>query len=594
MLIKNYKFFITYIFILLGIFYISRFSLVYTTDIKLEALFYLYSLRMDIIIISAVLLIPIILYTLNLILLTRLILTLFLLLIVYLEVANFLFFEEFNVRLNYLFIEYLEYPEAIFKMIWSSYKIQIILLLLSLIYISYIFFKLTATKIIKSNILYKLILLPFILIILFLGIRSSISDSTPNQSFYSYSNSPIKNDIANNTIFSLLYAVYLQSKDNMPNFGKQTIIKNTKDLLHFQKSTYKRKKKVVLILMESFGKSYVGSLGGTPTTPHFDSMTKDGLFVSNMYSSSNRSNRGFEAVLSSLFPTVSNTYLKLPKSQNNFWTVARTMKKAGYKTVFLYGGDSKFDNMKGFVLNNGFDQVVDKYNFDSSIKKYTWGVDDEELYKKANTILDKSSEPIFLVMFSLSSHKPFDYPDNRINYYDKAPIASFPNSIKYADFALNGFYKKLKINNFFDDGLLTIVADHNAHMFGNYKIPVKEFKIPALFIASDLDSKSINSITHQIDIAPTLLDIAGVSAYIPTMGTNLTKSTNSQALIVHRNSYAYLKNNKFILYEQNKQPVTYDFNYKKIKYDNNITQEGLFYIYNTYKIYSNKLHKDNF
>ncbi len=66
--------------------------------------------------------------------------------------------------------------------------------------------------------------------------------------------------------------------------------------------------------MESFGNSYVGSLGGTPTTPNFDEMTKKGLFISNMYSSSNRSNRGFEAIISSIFPTYAERYLKLPKN----------------------------------------------------------------------------------------------------------------------------------------------------------------------------------------------------------------------------------------------------------------------------------------
>jgi phosphoglycerol transferase MdoB-like AlkP superfamily enzyme len=392
----------------------------------------------------------------------------------------------------------------------------------------------------------------------------------------------------------------------MPNFGIreedniQTIQKmnkknyiNNSTLIHSQKTTHTKKRNIVIMIMESFGASYVGSLGGTPTTPFFDKMSKEGLFLSNMYSSSNRSNRGFEAILGSLFPVYAKTYLKLPKSQNGFWTLATTMRKEGYRTVFLYGGDSKFDNMKGFALNNGFDEVVDKYNFDLGIKRYTWGVCDEELYKKANEILEKSDEPIFLVAFTLSSHKPFDYPDGKIEYYDKEPKESFANSIKYADYALGEFYKKLKEDNFFDEGLLTIVADHNAHMFADEKIPVNEFRIPALFIAKDLNSRVIDTITHQIDIAPTLLDIAGVDAITPSMGINLIKSSKSKALIVHNRAYAYLKNKHFVLYKREGKPSIYDFDYKLQEYNATLIKEGLSYIYGSYDIYYQQLHKDS-
>jgi phosphoglycerol transferase MdoB-like AlkP superfamily enzyme len=524
--------------------------------------------------------------------------------VTYLEVANYFFFEEFNTKLNYLFVEYLEYPKEVAKMIWNAYTLELFVLIPTLLYLSYILFIYTKSRLIVSKILPKILLLIPILAILFLGIRSSVDSSTPNQSFYSYSNSTLKNDIVNNTTFSLLYSIYLKAKEKMPNFGIkeensiQTIQKldkkaylNNSTLLHTQKSTFSKKKSIVLLLMESFGGSYVGRLGGTPTTPHFDAMSKEGLFLSNMYSSSNRSNRGFEAVLSSLFPIYSDTYLKLPKSINGFWTLAKTMKREGYKTLFLYGGDSKFDNMKGFALNNGFDKVVDMYNFDLGIKRYTWGVCDEELYKKAHEILKESKEPLFLVAFTLSSHKPFDYPDGKIEYYDKEPVASFANAIKYADYALYKFYRKLKRDNFFDNGLLTIVADHNAHMFGDEKIPVNEFKIPALFIAKDLKPKTISSVTHQIDIAPTLLDIAGINANTPAMGTDLTKSDKSKALIIHHNAYAYLKNNQFVLYQEEETPLIYDFEYHLKEHNETLIKEGLAYIYGSQDIYDHQKHQ---
>jgi phosphoglycerol transferase MdoB-like AlkP superfamily enzyme len=574
------------------VFNISRFALAYTYHINIDIPFLIYSLRMDIIVVSAFLIIPIILYSLNLFLLTRVVLSTLLIIFVYLEVANYLFFEEFHTRLNYIFVEYLQYPQEVFAMIWKSYHLQIIVLIPILIFIFIKFFNYSKSQITNFSIFKKILLLPFILVLLFLGARSSTSASTPNQSFYSCSNSVLKNDIVDNTTFSLLYAMYLKSKSGMPNFGKLNHKLTKTNLNHFQKSTFTKKDKIVLILMESFGNSYVGCMGGTPTTPNFDKMTKDGLFMNNMYSSSNRSNRGFEAVTSSIFPTYANTYLNLPKSQSHFWTIAKTMQEKGYQTIFLYGGDSKFDNMKGFALGNGFDKVIDKFDFDKNIKRYTWGVDDEELYKKAQQILKNSKQPIFLVMFTLSSHKPFDYPLGKIKYYKKAPIASFANSMKYADFALGNFYKDLKQNNFFNNGVLAMVADHNAHITGNHLIPVDEFRIPALFIAKDLAPKRYTNTTDQIDIAPTLLDIAGINATIPAMGTDLTKSNHSRALLIHRGRFAYIKDKSFVVYQKNKTAQIFNFKYKKLKYNKPLVEEGLDYLYSSYYIYNNLLHKD--
>jgi phosphoglycerol transferase MdoB-like AlkP superfamily enzyme len=587
--LKSYKFLLLYSLSLEFIFMTSRLLLVWQYDIPLDPYFFLFSLRMDIIVIALLTLIPLLLFTFNFYMLLRPLLALLLFVVGYLEVANYFFFEEFGTRLNHLFFAYLEYPQEIFMMIWHDYKVILLITTPIVIFLSQ--YLLSILKLVQSPIRYKLLLLVILLPFWFLAIRSSLTESTPNQSFYSYSNSSLKNDIVNNTLFSLGYTSYLKTKEAWINYG---ILNRSIQIPspHHQSTHFQRKKNIILILMESFGNSYVGALGGTPTTPYFDTMTKEGLFCSNMYSSSNRSNRGFEAVLSSLYPIVNDTYLKLPKSQNHFWTLARTMQKKGYKTIFLYGGDSKFDNMKGFALNNGFDQVIDIFNFDQNIPRSTWGVSDEALFKKAHTLLKESKQPLFLMLFTLSAHKPFDYPKGKIDYYNKAKPSSFANAIKYADFSLHQFYKNLKKDHFFKDGVLAMVADHNAHIFNTQIIPVKQFKIPALFITNDLAPREIKSVTHQIDIAPTLLDIAGIEATIPALGRDLITTPSSDALIVHHDAFAYLKANQFVLYQREKNPIIYDLNYIKQENNQTLIEQGLYYIYQAYHIYDKSLHKD--
>jgi phosphoglycerol transferase MdoB-like AlkP superfamily enzyme len=521
------------------------------------------------------------------------------------EFGNILFFIEFGNRLDSLVFEYLTNITEIYNMIMVSYSAKILLFASFSILISILFYRVLLAHIIYNKIVIKLLILPLVLLILFGGIRSSVGFSTPNQSFYTFSNNQTKNEIANNSIFSMFYSLYLRKKetsfDNMyddtTNYLGRLKNKykynytNANTFAHTQISNLPRKN-LILVIAESFGKNHIGVLGGTPTTPNFDKMSRDGLFISNMYSSSNRSNRGIEAIFSSIFPISFDTYLKLDKSQKNFWTFTRELRKYSYSSTFLYGGDSKFDNIKGFLLANGIDKIIDKNSIKSNAKQYTWGYSDEEIYSIAIKELDnlnKRDKPFVLVIYTLSSHKPFDYPDNKINLYGDNK-KNFPNSIKYADFALGEFYDKLQSDGYLKDTVLAIVADHNSQIKGDIKIPVNEFKIPALLISQNIKPKEIHFVTHQIDMAPTLLYAMGVSSSIPAMGVNLFKAKKSKALIFHKNAFAYLDNNGFTIYEANKKSISYNYDYEIIENSRRQTNEGLLYIHTTQQIYNKKLH----
>jgi len=580
--LKSYSFFLKYYLGYLLFSFIFRLYLsIYYNELDIST--FVYGVRMDTIALFTFVLIPLFLHSFNLFKLSAIILSFVSFILIYLEISNIFFFEEFQTRLNYLFFEYLEHPQEIVSMVWVSYKFYFIFLIPLILFTIYKIYLLAYNELKnqKSKILYKLFLLPLIITILFLGIRSGWGSSTPNSSFYTFSNSTVKNSIANNSIFSLGYSKYLTMDERMPNYG--TISKKLQVIQEKKiDSKYTKKQNVIITIIESFGHSYVGVMGGTPTTPRFDSLSKEGLFYDNMYASSSRTNRGLEAVMSSIYPYSIKTYLKLPKSQENFWTIAKTFKDNGYKTIFIYGGDSQFDNMRGFALGNGYDEMIDIKYFDKSIKKFTWGVSDEDLYKKVLATLNNSDEPLFITIMTLSSHKPFDYPDNKIKLYDQAPKESFENSTKYADFALGNFVDALKEEKYFKNSILVITGDHNAHIYGNRNqlIPIAEFKVPALFLTNELKPKKSSKVVHQVDIAPTLIDLAGISTTIPAQGNNLLQTPSSRALITFRNHYAYITDNGYVFYQTNKQP----------KGPKELANEGLNLIYQSYESYNKKLH----
>ena len=564
----------------------------------------LYGLRMDTIVFSALAIIFSTLYLFNLTTLLRVVLTLCASIYFIIEIVTVGFIDKFYARPNYLFIEHLNNYHEIFGMIWELYKIQLIILIPILLYLIYKLYQYFKNSLYKSSIKPKLIAFPLILILLALGGRSSIGTSTPNQGFYTFSTQGINNELANNSIFSILYANYMLKKEKFYNYGDlsfkealanvkklNNINNETKGLHRFQKSIFKKKKNIILVILESFGHEHVGYLGGTPTTPNLDRFTKKSLYFTNLYATGTRTSWGISALTTSLYPIPSREYVKASKSQKDFYTTAKTLKNHGYESTFLYAGDVDFDNMKGFLLANGYDKVYGKESFSKAKTKYTWGYSDEDLYNKAFSLAKKSGEkPFFLTLLTLSSHEPFDYPKNRVTPYKKAPLEGFANSIKYADYAIGKFMNRLKQEGLLENTVVAFIADHNNNPYGAFDVPIDRYKIPAIIVSNDFkEPKKYDKIASQIDFAPTLLDVAGIDAFLPTMGSSVLQvERNSALLLAKKRNFAYLLNDQFVLYKKNQPARIYTYDLKPIETNQQEIEDGLSYIYTSHYLYQHK------
>lgn len=578
--LSRYRYFI---FVFSAYFIISAgFRLILATDHQAFSInTFLYGLRMDLIIISLFSWLSLVLFSLNLHRANRIYLATIFSLFIFIELINLHFFAEFNSRLNYLFIENLRFLQQLLPSIFVDYGFSIISATALIPLIFYFTFTYSAVFF-KENISLetKLFILPFLILVLLISTRGSLGQAAPSQSYYSWSSDHTINEISNNTIHSLLSSYLFHREDRLYLYGQQPE-HLTSPFKQTIQSSLKKKKRIVLTIMESFGHLFVGSLGGKNSSPEFDRLSKKGLFFSNMYSSSNRTNRGIEAIVSSIYPFVGRTYLKLSDAQHNFWTVAKTLKQKGYRTIFLYGGDIKFDNMRSFLLSNGYDDIIDASNIGLDTKEFAWGYADEDIYNKAIDILQTSDEAIFLTILTLSNHKPFDFPEGRIKLFPGAEERSFENSTLYADWALGKFTTELIDKDLFNDALLVFVADHNADVKGSKVVPVERYRIPALFLSEDIGHKEITSVTHQADIAPTLLAAAGVQATVPAQGFNMLNENRSRALIIKQQSYAFVNDEGQVIFQPDQQPLG----------NTALTEEGLALIYNSYYAYKNHTHK---
>ncbi len=535
-------------------------------------------LRVDISLVSYIVVIPTLL-TIAALVMPRLLLLVkwfsivwysaFLCLVVYLEVITPTFINEYDLRPNRLLIEYLIYPKEVMAMLFSGYKLEIFTATTSLFLTSYFGFKWLKSQWVErtnTKIFQRIILCITMLFIVLLGARSSLGHRPLNPAMVSFSTDHLLNALVLNSTYSAAFAIKQMNLENSAadfygSMPQQDIYQSVREhsiyplesfneqslpTASFKQASYRGKpKNLVILLQESLGARFVGGLGGLPLTPNLDKLMQQGWNFNELYATGTRSVRGIEAVITGFTPTPSRAVVKLDKSQKDFFTIASLLKRHDYHTQFIYGGESHFDNMKSFFLGNGFNQIVDSDDFDNIEFEGSWGASDEDLYNQAHLELNelhKQGTPFFSLVFTSSNHSPFEYPDNKIVQFD-AEKRTRNHAAKYADYALGQFIEKAKHSDYWEDTIFLVVADHDSRVFGAELVPVKHFQVPGVIIGKDIKPRQDNRLVSQIDLAPTLLSLMGISDVTPMLGHDLTKEIpldKQRALMQYDKNFAYM------------------------------------------------------
>lgn len=593
--ISPFVVFITYS---LALFSLSRLLLViwqYPRVISADGLGYIFlqGVRFDIVLLGMVLVVPLMLHPLmqTQAVLGRLwkpLLSTYLVvcfaIFVFVEASTPSFINEYDLRPNIWFIEYLKYPDEVFSTLYKAYKWQLFLAISLTAYASYFIYRRLQPAMLQQHRVswpVAIIAIPVIFIICAAAVRSTFDHRAVNPSTVAFSNDPLVNTLPLSSSYTALYAAY-QMKEEQTNarpYGdmqkadviaeiqssmalpaSQFISGALPSLHHHQPTRLLQKpKNIVIILMESMGAEFVGSLGGLPLTPYIDQLAEQGMWFENMYATGTRSVRGIEAVVSSYLPTPARSVVKLPKSQHNFFTMASVLKDQGYTTSFIYGGEGQFDNMASFFTGNGFAKVIDQNDYVNPVSYGSWGVPDEDLFKKAHEefTAQTAKGPFFSLLFTASNHSPFDFPAGRIEPYEQ-PLATRNNGAKYTDYAVGEFIEKAKKSEYWDNTIFLLISDHNSRVVGSNLVPVERFHIPALILGKDIAAQKISRVASQIDMLPTLLSLAGIAADIPSTGLDLTRpdidSIAGRAMMQYADNQAYLQEDKVVILSPGQSP----------------------------------------
>ncbi len=508
-------------------------------------------------------------------------------LIFFVEASTRSFIDEFDSRPNFLFIEYLVHPQEVLATLYGSYLLEfvgftVIALLLGWIVFSWL--RKDPSSEIMIPIKLCLLVTPVSFLLVVMMIRSTLAHHPVNPSIAAFSQDSMVNQLPLNSPYSLLRAIYEQRRDSRSEVNRYGTMADDEVLatilreagiqasdqldpavptMHHQKATHLRDKplNLVIILEESLGAEFVGSLGGRDLTPELDKLAGKGIWLEQLYATGTRSARGIEAIIAGFTPTPRLSVVKLGETQNNFFTIAGLLESQGYQTSFIYGGAAHIDNMKRFFLNNGFQTIIEEKDFVRPDFRGPWGVSDEDLFKRAHEeFSDAGARPFFSLVFTTSHHKPFDIPENKVSA-ENGPDSRRETAVKYADYSLGRFLDMARQSNYWENTVFLITADHNSRVYGDQLVPVERFHIPGVILGGKIDARNIPGVSSHIDLLPTLLSLIGINSKHPAIGRDLTLPEHAagagRALMQFHALQAFMEGDRVVVLQPDLDPRSF-------------------------------------
>ena len=482
--------------------------------------------------------------------------------------SEIVFWNEFNVRFNFIAVDYLVYTNEVLGNIQESYNMPVIIagVVIATFLILFLVRKnLTAAQLSSMRFGKRTI---YFLLFLLLPLAGYF---LVNNHLKNISNNNYVNELGGNGIYEfgaafwnneLDYNRFYQVRNDTANIkilrtqlqtSNATFVNDPLSVERVIKNDSAEKKwNVVLISVESLSGDYLKYFGNKENiTPYLDSLIPHSLFFENFYASGTRTVRGLEALALGITPTPGQSIVRRPNNENMF-TMGSILKGKGYDVNFIYGGNSFFDNMGYFFSHNGY-KVLDKRDIPENLVNHTtaWGVDDEAAYNFCIQQCDKSynnGRLFFNHLMTISNHRPYTYPDGRIDIPSASQTAQ--GGVKYTDYAIHKFLADAVKRPWFNNTIFVIVSDHCSRSAGKTDLPVNRYHIPCLIYAPKLVKPKLEDrLTSQIDLAPTLLGMMNINYTSFFLGFDLYKTPveRDRVFISTYQNMGFIKDNKLVI-----------------------------------------------
>ena len=507
-------------------------------------------------------------------------------LILFGAVSEYFFWEEFQSRFNFIAVDYLVYTTEVLKNIRESYPVFPLIGVIGLLATVVTWLIDRYLLVWKTEVNWKKRVGAVLLFILF----PVISFFGMNGNYKNISDNMYNDELAGNGLYELFSAFRNNELDyhrfyrTLPDAEAEailraqleksggTIISNQSWNLtrQFEGQGTLKQPNIVFITVESLSSDYLGIYGNKENlTPRLDALSKESLWFSKVYATGTRTVRGLEAITLAIPPTPGQSIVRRLDNQDLF-TIGSVLNSQGYVSHFLYGGYGYFDNMNEFFSVNGY-SITDRSDIpkDKIVMENAWGVSDEDIFSQALEKMDQDysqGKKSFQMIMTTSNHRPFTYPEGRIDIPSPGDRAG---AVKYTDWAIGNFIDQAKTKPWFKDTIFVIVADHQADSAGKTEVPIQRYHIPVLVYGPEwIKAGKVDRLMSQIDVAPTVLGLLNFSYKSRFLGYDLNQIPEGEEriFISTYQSIAYAKGDTLVVLNPKQRVTCYRIDYETGEY----------------------------
>jgi phosphoglycerol transferase MdoB-like AlkP superfamily enzyme len=472
-------------------------------------------------------------------------------------VADTSLYEFWLFKLDASCLQYLETPTEAMASVSVWYvllRILSFLLIAFLIYWVYDFLTAPFSPLTTKNSLIGTVVALLFIPLMIIGIRGGLDESTTNIGQVYFSQNQFLNHSAVNPFFSFFASFEKTASNNVTYhfMEDEECEKIVSELYNTQSMDIDtllstQQPNIIVILLESCGGQFTEISGRTDITPNLNRLAKEGIYFTNCYGNSWRTDRGTLCTWSGYpsFPTMS--VMKIPSKSRTMPNIARTLQEErGYHTHYLYGGDINFTNMRSYLVSGGFSNLTWKEDYTSDEQKSAkWGVRDDITFETLYQLTTSMPQPYLIGYSTLSSHSPWDVP---IHHFDDEVL----NAFYYLDQCVGNFIERLRKSPAWDNTLVVMLPDH-----GIFYQDIDESNpllnhIPMIWVGGAVkEPRRVEQICNQTDLPATLLGQLGLNHDAYTFSRDVLSKTYTRPVAIHTydDGFTMIDSTSFVNYD---------------------------------------------
>jgi arylsulfatase A-like enzyme/Flp pilus assembly protein TadD len=289
---------------------------------------------------------------------------------------------------------------------------------------------------------------------------------------------------------------------------------------------------VLLITIDTLRADHLGCYGyQRGSTPAMDALAKQAAKFEHAFAPVPLTLPSHAALLTGTYPFYNGVRdqpgFRLP---DDIPTLAVCFSQAGYATAAVLGSPVL---ARRFGLARGFNEYDDR--FGATTQKQEAGLPD--IKRPAGSVVERAlawldghppGKPFFLWLHFYDPHLPYRAPEPFRGRFADHP---YDGEIAYTDSALGRLFAGLRARGLFDSSVIALTADHGEGLGDHgesthgYFIYDSTLRVPLLVkMASTIRVAEIRTPVSLVDLAPTLLRLAGITAPSNMQGTDFSKS----------------------------------------------------------------------